>query len=202
MNYRDYGALSLMAGLSVIIGLCIPIAFGLLSELNPATDLFAVLMLTTVFLFGVFLTILGGYYYRKSGISLTTRPTSEDYTEYTKQRMSTKTFLIRFIIYTIGVLVLALALALYPNLSITNKVLFIAILVPLYWLAFSAYIFLKTRHQQTRTLTPQTGGKQDFSNHKISLQDMIFYIGYSLFVLLLIYIIVFVFQINIALGPG
>jgi len=113
MNYRDYGALSLMAVRSIVIGLCIPIAFGVLSELNPATDLLTILMLTTVFLLGILLTLLGGYFYRKSGVPLTARPVNEDYLEEDKQ-VSTKTFLSRFVVYTIGVFILAIIV--YPRL--------------------------------------------------------------------------------------
>ena len=76
MNYRDYGALSMTVGLSILSGFALAFVTVALTWQRMATDIFITSLLSIVFLFGTLLTVVSFYYYRKSRIPLTTRPMS------------------------------------------------------------------------------------------------------------------------------
>ena len=73
MNQREYGILSMMAGLSILTGYIIAIATGILTGWHLVGNILTGLMLLAFFFFGVWLTAVGYYCYRRSEIPLTTR---------------------------------------------------------------------------------------------------------------------------------
>jgi O-antigen/teichoic acid export membrane protein len=65
MNHRDYGALSMMAGFSILTGYVIAIVTGVLTGQHIVDNILTGLMLLAFLFFGVWLTVVGFYYYRR-----------------------------------------------------------------------------------------------------------------------------------------